>query len=116
MPRCLCFLNLDFRAGRPVPLRHLPYPVAEQLDLGLGEVAELGELGAGREPHIPGTPDLAVIGPSFLSLRGPKPATGRPIGRDSLVAAQAVPGTEFSGPSLEGVEAFDRREPPIPDD
>jgi len=65
---------------------------------------------------LSGPADLVVAGQGFLSPGRRKPAVGRPIGSDPPVAAQAVPGIEFPGPPMERVEAFDRRESPIPND
>ena len=76
----------------------------------------LPSLPAGVATTLSGSADLAVAGPSLLSPGHQKPTTGCPIGRDSLVAAEAVPGIEFAGPSLEGVEAVDRGQSSIPDD
>lgn len=70
----------------------------------------LPSLSAGVAAALSGPADLVVAGQGSLSPGDPQPTIGRPLGH----GLQAVPGTEWRGPSLEGVEAFDRRQPPIP--
>ena len=75
----------------------------------------------GRLPCVPAGPAstlrrptaLAVAGPGLHPHRRARLATGPRVGRDSLVAAQAVPGVELAGSSMEGVETSDCCQPSV---
>src|SRR5207248_3648427 len=65
---------------------------------------------------LPRAAAVAAPGQGPLSRRGRQSATGRPPRGGTAVAAHAVPGTQRHGSTLQGLEAADRRGPPISDD
>ena len=64
--------------------------------------------------RYPGRPIWLLLDKASLSAGDPQPTTGRTLGRVPLWLPKQCPELNGGGPSLEGVEAFDCRQPPIP--